>query len=373
MHPAPGGTPASPRSSGEGWPRRRLASVDALRGCTVAAMLLVNDPGDWGHVYGLLEHAAWDGCTPTDLVFPFFLFLVGVSVALALEPKQEAGVPRAVLLRGAGWRALRIVGLGLAINLLAWWLLPHAHLRLPGVLQRIGLCYAGVAVFALYARQRTQWLAIALLLGGYALLLHAGGTLAPWDNLVSRIDSAVFGPTVYQVDPASGRGHDPEGLAGTLPSLATTLLGLVAGRWLRAGRTAALAVAGLLALAAGLAWSAWQPFNKNLWTPSFALWTAGWAFLALLALHWLIDRHGGPAPGRRFGMNAIAIYAGSELMQILLPAAGWQQPLYERLFAGWITPRAGPYVASLTWALAFVALWWAIAWAMDRRRLYLKL
>jgi predicted acyltransferase len=352
---------------------RRLASVDALRGCTVAAMLLVNDPGDWDHVYRPLEHAVWHGCTPIDLVFPFFLFIVGVSTALAFEPKRAAGVPRAALLQTALWRALRIVALGLAINLLAWWLLPQAHLRLPGVLQRIGLCFAGVAALALYTPPRVQWAATALLLLGYAAVLHAGGTLEPRANIVSRSDSALFGATVYQVDPASGRGHDPEGLLGTLPSLATTLLGLAAGRWLRRGQLRALATAGAGALALGLAWSPWLPLNKNLWTPSFVLWTAGWAFLALLAFHVLVDRHGWPALGRRFGMNAIAAYAGSELLQILLPASGWQGPLYQHLFAGWLSPPAGPYVASLAWAVAFVALWWAIVWAMDRRRLYLKL
>jgi predicted acyltransferase len=352
---------------------RRLASVDALRGCTVAAMLLVNDPGDWGHVYWPLEHATWHGCTPTDLVFPLFLFVMGVSSALAFAPKREAGLARVALLHAAGWRALRLIVLGVAINLLAWWLLPHAHLRLPGVLQRIGLCFAGVAVFALYTRQRMQWAAVVGLLLGYAALLHLGGTLEPWVNIVSRSDSALFGAAVYQIDPSSGRGHDPEGLLGTLPSLATSLLGLVAGQWLRQGRLRALATAGVLALALGLAWSPWLPFNKNLWTPSFVLWTAGWAFLALLFCHWWVERRGRPALGRRFGVNAIAAYAGSELMQVLLPALGWQKPLYRHLFASWIAPLAGPWIASLAWAMAFVALWWAIVWAMDRRQIHLKL
>jgi predicted acyltransferase len=353
-------------------PHRRLASVDALRGCTVAAMLLVNDAGDWGHVYWPLEHAAWHGCTPTDLVFPFFLFIVGVSIALAFGPKLEQGTPRGMLLRAALWRALRIVALGVAINLLAAWLLPGAHARIPGVLQRIGLCFAAAAALALYAKPRTQWALVAVLLLGYWALLLAGGTLEPYANLVSRIDSAVFGRFVYLIDPATGRGHDPEGLPGTLPSLATTLLGLAAGRALRAGRARALPLAGAAGLLLGLAWSLWLPFNKNLWTPSFVLWTAGWAALALWLGHALVDRRGWPALGRRFGVNAIAAYAGSELMQVLLPALGWQDPLY-RALCGWIVPLAGPYVASLAWALAFVACWWLVVWAMDRRRIYLRL
>ncbi|WP_266156291.1 acyltransferase family protein [Dyella silvatica] len=352
---------------------RRLASVDALRGCTVAAMLLVNDPGDWGHVYAPLEHSAWHGCTPTDLVFPFFLFVVGVSSALGIEPRVAQGANPAALTRAALIRALRIVALGLTINVLAWLIMPDAHLRLPGVLQRIGLCFAGTALFAIYTRPRTQWIAIVAILLGYWGLLTLGGSLEPWINLVSRSDSALFGRFVYQIDPLSGRGHDPEGLLGSLPSLATSLLGLCAGRWLRENKLKPLLLAAIAALALGALWSLVLPLNKNLWTPSFVLWCAGWASLALLLFHWLIDRREWPAWGRRFGVNAVAAYAGSELMQILLPGLGWQAPLYQHAFAGWITPLAGPYIASLAFALAFVALWWCIVYVMDRRHWYIKL
>lgn len=351
---------------------KRLASLDALRGCTVAAMLLVNDPGDWDHVYRLLDHAMWNGCTPTDLVFPFFLLVVGVSVALAILPRLEQGADRTSLMHTALTRAVRIVGLGVLINVLAWWWMPGAHLRFPGVLQRIGACYAGVALFALYTRPRTQWAAIAVLLLGYWGLLVLGGSLEPWTNIVSRTDTAVFGRFVYLIDPATGRGHDPEGLLGTLPSLATALLGLRTGCWLRAGKLRALLIGAMLSLLLGALWSLWLPFNKNLWTPSFVLWTAGWAALALLGFHLLIDRRGWPAWGRRFGVNAIAAYAGSELMQILLPGLG-QDWLYQHLFAGWMTPRFGPCIPSLAFAVVFVAVWWLIVLALDRRHIYLKL
>ena len=351
---------------------KRLASLDALRGCTVAAMLLVNDPGDWGHVYAPLEHSAWNGCTPTDLVFPFFLFVVGVSVALAISPRREQGASPSALTRAAMWRALRILALGVAINVLAAWLLPHAHLRFPGVLQRIAVCFAGVALFAIHTKPRAQWVAIVVLLLGYWALLLLGGT-EPWTNVVSRTDSALFGRFVYLIDPVTGRGHDPEGLLASLPSLAGTLLGLRAGDWLRREKLRLLLLAGIACLLLGALWSLWLPLNKNLWTPSFVLWCTGWATLALLTFHRLIDRHGWPALGRRFGVNAIAAYAGSELMQILLPALGWQEPIYRRLFAGWMTPRFGLYIPSLAFAVVFVALWWLIVWAMDRRRIHLKL
>jgi predicted acyltransferase len=352
---------------------KRLASLDALRGCTVAAMLLVNDPGDWGHVYAPLEHSAWNGCTPTDLVFPFFLFVVGVSVALAILPRLEQGAVPEVLTRAALWRALRILALGVAINVLAALLMPGVHLRFPGVLQRIGVCFAAAALFAIHTKPCTQWLAIAVLLLGYWGLLLAGGSLEQWANIASRTDSAVFGRFVYLIDPATGRGHDPEGLLSTLPSLASTLLGLRAGCWLRQEKLKPLLLAGAMSVLLGALWSLWLPFNKNLWTPSFVLWCAGWATLALLAFHLLIDRRGWPAWGRRLGVNAIAAYAGSELTQILLPALGWQAPVYQHAFAGWMTPAFGPYVPSLAFALAFVALWWLIVYAMDRRRIHLKL
>lgn len=352
---------------------RRLGSVDALRGLTVAAMLLVNDPGDWGHVYGPLEHSAWNGCTPTDLIFPFFLFIVGVSIALAVEPRLEQGGDRAALRRAALWRAARIVGLGLLINVIGWIVMPGEHLRIPGVLQRIGICFGATALLAIHARPRTQAVVATVLLLGYALLLQLGGTLAPWLNIASRVDFAVFASHVYQIDPASGRGHDPEGLLSTLPSMVNCVLGLFAGRWLRARQLRRLLLGGLVIVLAGLAWSYWQPWNKNLWTPSFALWTSGWGMLAVALCHALVDLRGWPAIGRRFGMNAIAAYALSDLLVFLLVGTGWMDPLYTKVFDRPLTPLLGPWNASLAFAVLFVAFCWAVVWALDRRRIYLKL
>jgi predicted acyltransferase len=264
------------------------------------------------------------------------------------------------------------VALGLLINMLAWLIMPGAHLRLPGVLQRIGLCFAATALCSIYTRPRTQWNLVAAILLCYWGLLALGGSMEPWINLASRSDSALFGHFVYQVDAASGRGHDPEGLLGTLPSLATSLLGLCVGRWLREDRLQRLLIGAAAALALGALWSLALPLNKNLWTSSFVLWCAGWATLALLLFHWLVDQRNWPALGRRFGLNAVAAYAGSELMQIVLPGLG-QEALYQRWFAGWITPLAGPYVASLVFAATFVAAWWLIVYAMDRQRWHIKL
>ena len=351
----------------------RFASVDALRGITVAAMLLVNNPGDWGHVYAPLLHADWHGCTPTDLVFPFFLFIVGVSIALGIVPRVEAGADVSVLRRAVLVRAVKIIGLGLALHLLSFLLMDKEWFRPWGVLQRIGLCFAVVGLLALYGKARLQWTVIALLLLGYWGLLLAGGSFEPWINLASRVDTALLEPLLYQFDPATGLGHDPEGLLSTLPAIATTLLGLRAGDWLRHGKTARLAGAGLIALMLGLLWSHSFPLNKNLWTSSYVLVAAGWTMLALAAAHVLVDRWQWPALGRRFGVNAIAAYAGSAAMVYLLAGMGWWEPVYHIGFADWMTPRFGPYLPSLAFAVSFVFFWWLVVWVMDKSGWYVKL
>ena len=351
----------------------RWGSVDALRGITVAAMLLVNNPGDWAHVYAPLEHAQWHGLTPTDLIFPMFLFIVGVSTTMALMPRLERGESPGRLSKQVTMRALRIVGLGLLLHLCALWAFDLPHYRVMGVLQRIGLCFALAGMLVCWTRPRTQWISLLALLAGYAFLLASGGTYEPFDNIASRFDSSVLGAHVYQIDPATGRGHDPEGLLSTLGAFATTLLGVRGGAWLRAGRADRLWIAGALALAAGQCWAWVLPLNKNLWTPSYVLCTGGVSFWLLGLAHSLVDRRGWPAWGRAFGVNAIAAYAGSAFLLYALAAAGWLEPIYRLGFADWIVPRWGPNVASLAYALAFVVLWWlAVRW-LDARKIYFKI
>ncbi len=344
----------------------RIASVDALRGLTVAAMLLVNTPGDWSHVYAPLRHADWHGCTATDLIFPLFLFIVGVSLALALATAHDRGVNAAQLRRGVLLRAARLVAVGLGLHLCAYLLLQPEHFRLWGVLQRIGVCFAAVGMLAIYTRPRTQWLLLALLLIGYTLALTATGGYEPWSNLASRIDTALFAPYLYQFDPLTGLGHDPEGLLTTLPAIATTLLGLRAGAWLRRGERHRLFLAAVVLLLLGWLGSHWQPWNKQLWTPSYVLWTGGWACGLALLMHVLVDRSGWPAIGRSLGVNAIVAYTGSALMVYGLIAVGAWSWLYQYGFAGWMTPSTGAYLPSLAFAVAFVSLWWALMHWLER-------
>lgn len=348
----------------------RLASIDALRGITVAAMLLVNNPGDWAHVYAPLLHADWHGCTPTDLIFPFFLFLVGVSMAFSVGPRAALAAARPALARGVLTRALRIAVAGVVLHLLVWWLLDTAHFRLWGVLQRIALCAALAGLAAVYLPRRWQAVGVVALLLGYSAVLLRGPSLQPWFNPASRLDTLLFAPWVYQWQPVSGLGHDPEGLLSSLGALASTLLGVLAGQMLREGHSRRLLLFAAGSLLAGWGTTAWLPLNKQLWTPSYVLWTHGLAVLALWLAHVLIDQRGWPALGRRFGVNAITAYLGAGVMSVLLLASGgWGAS--SRALASLLPAHL--QLASLLQALLFVALWWGVAWWLDHRRIYLKI
>jgi predicted acyltransferase len=369
----------------------RLLSVDALRGLTVAAMVLVNNPGTWSAVYGPLQHAEWHGWTPTDMVFPFFLFVVGVSIALALGPALERGAS------GLSVRVLRraavIFALGLLLHALPFF--PLATLRIPGVLQRIAVCYLLAALLVGATRGARGWRVQAVtagaLLVGYWLLMtkvaapgQEAGDLSPDGNLAGYVDRLVLGSRhIWQAT----RVYDPEGILSTLPATATTLLGVLAGHWLRAGQAAGragaqivggLAVGGVAAAALGWLWGLSFPVNKPLWTSSYALLMAGLAALVLAACHWVIevrDRRGWAAPFALLGVHALTLFFLSSLMAkvlfIVRVGAGGprlQTWLFEHVFAPW----APPVDASLAYALAYVLLWWALMWALDRSGLRLR-
>ena len=352
----------------------RINSIDAVRGLTVAAMLLVNDAGDWSHVYPWLEHAEWHGCTPADFIFPVFMLIVGVSLQLALGRQLEAGIdgrpapPASSLARDALLRGARIVLLGLALHAVAALLLNGRGFRLFGVLQRTGICFAAAALLAIHLRgARAQWAVFAAILLGYWALLAGTGSLEPGLNLADRIDTALLGRLAYQYDPATGLAHDPEGILGTLPALATVILGMRAGAWLRSGQTRTLALGGAGAMLLGGAWSLLLPLNKQLWTSSFVLWTGGFGMLVIALAHQLIDVRGWPALGRAMGVNAIAAYAGSWVATCVLEGTGVMAPLYGHLFRAPLTPLFGPSGASLAFAACFTATFWlAMAYAAKR-------
>lgn len=364
-------------------PTSRLLSLDVFRGITIAGMVLVNNPGSWEHIYWPLEHAQWHGWTPTDLVFPFFLFIVGVSIALALGNRAETGGTKRDLYLKILKRTLIIFAIGLFLNGFPYFSL--AELRIPGVLQRIAVCYFFASIIFLNTRWRTQVaIAIALLLIYWLLLKFvpapgfAAGDLTKEGSLPSYIDRVVFGKHVW----AQAKVYDPEGLLSTIPALATTLIGVLTGHWLRNEKTrmekvAGMFVAGAVLTAIGWGWNSFFPINKALWTSSYVMFTGGLALQFLAFCYWLIDIKGyrrWSKPFEIFGMNAIALYVGAGIMATLLgvinvgnqPLGGW---IYENLFASW----ASPVNASLAFAISFVLVWLFLMWLLYRRRIFIRI
>lgn len=361
-------------------PAPRLVSLDVFRGLTVMLMLLVNNPGDWGHIYWPLEHAEWNGCTPTDLVFPFFLFIVGVSLAYALAGAKAAGAPAGPVLARVARRAATLFALGVLTSLY-----PHfdfSTVRIMGVLQRIGLVYFGCSGLYMLTGWRTQALLLLVLLAAYAALMQlvpVPGTgvpsLAPETNLGAWLDRTIFTEAHLW---KTSRTWDPEGLLGTLPALGTGLLGALAGQWLRTVRPpgaklVGLVAAGALAAGAGLTWGQWFPINKALWSSSFVLFTGGLALGLLALLYWLCDERNlrwWTAVPVAAGVNAIAVFFGSAILSRtlgLLHLAGPRGPvggkewLYEWFIAPhFLAPRnaslAGAVVCLLVWLVALVAV-----------------
>lgn len=357
-------------------PPSRFVSLDAFRGLTVAAMILVNNPGSWAHVHWPLEHARWHGWTPTDLIFPFFLFIIGMAVPFS----------RRVTVAEAARRSAVLLFLGLFMAAFPYFDL--GTVRIPGVLQRIAVCY--LAAFALHhrARWRTEAAAAVALLALYWLLMTRvpvpGGlppTVEPETNLGAWLDRALLSGHLWK----QSRTWDPEGLLSTLPAIATTLFGVLAGRWIRADaapgrRTAGLVAAGVIGMIAGLLWDRAFPINKSLWTSSYVLFTAGMAAALFALVYWVTDAAGHrrwAAPFVVFGVNAIFVFVASGLLAKVLylvhvPSGGASIPLqawlHETLFARWLPPRD----ASLAYALANVLLWFLILLAMHRRGVHVK-
>jgi predicted acyltransferase len=355
--------------------------VDVLRGVTIAGMIVVNDPGTWAAVYAPLRHAEWHGWTYTDTIFPFFLFLVGVSMALSFSRRREGGASPRDLARHALVRGAIVAAIGLTLNVLSYLLLHGERLRFPGVLQRIGLCIAIAGPIAAAGRARAASIAAAVLLAGYAAILSLG-PLGPGDSIPARVDRAVFGSHTWKPE------FDPEGLLSTLPAAATTLLGAIAGERLRRGTVATaraageIAVAGTAVAAAGWAWGLALPVNKTLWTPSYALLTAGLAALALAAAIGIVDLLGArrwAAPFLWLGRNAIAAFVLSTLGAILLLAVkvdggdGRRRSLWSAIYRIAFDHFADPRLSSLLFALAYLAVWIAVCGVLYRRRIFFKI
>lgn len=365
-----------------------------FRGLTVALMILVNSPGSWAHILPPLRHAAWHGLTPTDLVFPFFLFIVGVAISLSFARRLAAGASRGRLVGKIVVRTLVIFACGLFLNGFPFVGEEHGFdsLRIMGVLQRIALCYlaAGLAVVYLPGT-RGRVLAIAALVFAYELAMRlplvtgwGAGSFALADNFARWVDLRVLGEA--HLNRTAGLAFDPEGLVSTLPAIVTTLLGFFAGEVLRAGgdlvaKLRRLAVAGLVLVVLGLATTPFEPVNKQLWTFSYVLVTGGLALQVLAFSSWMIDVRGwrrGTRPAVVFGSNPLVVFVGSGLLARLLVlievagADGGTRTLQRALYSGLFEPAAGPAWGSLLYALLHVGWWLAVAWWLWSRRIFLK-
>ena len=392
--------------------RERLISLDVFRGITIAGMLLVNDPGTWSAIFPPLEHAAWDGWTPTDLIFPFFLFIVGITTYLSMSARRARGDDDRALVKQILRRGIIIYLLGFAMAMFPFYQwgtidsLPNAtawqrivfrieHVRILGVLPRIGIVYICAGLLTLKTTLKQQVIIIASLLLGYwfamtlipvpgenaigAALLHTKDR-----NLAAYLDRLILGTNHTWIGSVT---FDPEGPLSTIPAIGTAMLGVIAGRWLSLKekplleRISALFAVGSLGMVLGLMWNWSFPINKSLWTSSYVLFTAGMACVALATIMWIVDYVNvkwWTKPFVVFGVNPIVAFVGSGVMARLIytlwhvnyngKSTAVQDAIYQSVFLPWLPER----VASLAFAISFVLLWYGILLVLYRKKIILK-
>lgn len=387
----------------------RLLALDVLRGLTVACMILVNNPGSWGNVFAPLRHASWNGLTPTDLVFPFFMFIMGVSMYLSLRKydfsfSREAVFKifrRAVVIflisMGINWfkilfSALWDVG---NVELSVWQrftanAFPFEYIRIPGVLQRLALSYLGAALISLWVKPKYYWTVIISILAGYLVILLAGhGLVRSEANVIGVVDRAVFGENhilrAYSPEKTLF-GFDPEGLLSTLPCFAHVLIGMYMGYVLakvkdNGERIQTLFIYGTVMAFVGLLVNYGCPINKNIWSPTYVLVTCGFASQLLALFIYVIDMKGyrrWSRPFEAFGVNPLFLYVLSEILSVVLGTVCFHYQgelisvkgfICSVFLQSWLAPQW----ASLAYALIFVAVHWVVADVLYRRKIYIKI
>jgi predicted acyltransferase len=392
--------------------RERLLSLDVFRGITIAGMLLVNNPGTWSAIFPPLEHAEWNGWTPTDLIFPFFLFIVGITTHLSLSARRARGDDDSAVVRQILRRGIIIYLLGFAMAMFPFYQwgtiasIPNAtpwdrilyrieHVRILGVLPRIAIVYICAGLLTLKTTLKQQIVIIATLLFGYwfamtlipvpgeheigAMLLNTHDR-----NLAAWLDRAILGTNHTWSGSVT---FDPEGPMSTIPAIATSMLGVIAGRWIvrkekpLLERISGMFAVGAIGMMVGLMWNWAFPINKSLWTSSYVIFTAGMACVAIATIMWIVDYCNvkwWTKPFVIYGVNPIVAFVGSGVLARLIytlwhvsyhgQSVAIQDAIYQILFLPWLPPR----VASLAFAISFVVLWYGILTVLYRRNIILK-
>lgn len=374
----------------------RLLSLDVFRGATIAGMMLVNNPGSWGHIYPPFKHAAWHGWTYTDTVFPFFLWIVGVAMTFSMAKRIEQGTDRNKLMLHVLKRSAAIIAIGLFLNGFPFGLafghnFSFEAIRLPGVLQRIGLCYLFSGMILLFSSITWQIRWTAIFLVGYWLLVrlvpvpgYGAGILEPMGNLAWYIDSTVLAGHTWRGAPVPG--FDPEGMVSMIPAIATTMLGILTGHFVRSQRstedkTGWMFFWGSILILAGLTMDNWLPINKNLWTSSYTIFMAGLSLVVFSCCYWVIDVKGYKRwikPFEIYGLNSITMFALSGIIGRLITLIKLTGPdgsvisfktwYYETFFLS----IGDPMLASFLHSIAFMLGLYLIAYVMYRQKWVLK-
>jgi predicted acyltransferase len=370
----------------------RLLSLDVFRGITIAGMILVNNPGTWSAIYPPLKHAEWHGCTPTDLIFPFFLFIVGVAIPFALGKRMEKGEDHGKIILQIIRRSAILFLLGLILASFPFGLLTHtldfSTLRIPGVLQRIAVVYLFASILYLKTNYKTQIYIGAIILVAYWLamtLIPVPGVgyanLEPATNLAAWLDRTVLGSHLW----SGTKVWDPEGILSTFPAIVSSIMGMITGWWLRQDKdkttkTVWLFVMGSVCMTLGYVWDGWFPINKSLWTSSYVLYTGGLALLFLGFCYWFIDVRNSRwwiKPFQVYGLNAIAVFFLSGLVGRLMyfikvtegdTAVDLKTYLFNDLFLSWLDPIN----ASLLWAITYILMWLGLMWILYAKKIFIK-
>lgn len=359
----------------------RLISLDAFRGFTIAAMIMVNNPGSWSHVYAPLLHKPWNGITPTDLIFPFFIFIVGVSIALAYTKRVAAGLPRREMYLKILWRSVKIFAVGIFLALYPRF--DFGELRVAGVLQRIAIVFGVCAVLFLNLRWKKQAIVAAVILVGYWLAMmfiptpgQGRAVLEPGINLAAWIDTYLTPGRLYR------ETWDPEGFFSTLPAIASGITGMLAGTLIVSKKTMAqkiiwLFTAGFLAATLGVVWSWHFPLNKALWTSSFVMATSGLASMTLAASLFLVDHLGYKKyahPWVIFGSNAISVYVLAGLLGYVFGGIQFGGASLKGHFMDFLAALgSAPKFASLLYALLYIGFLFIPALFLYRKKIFIKL